>query len=431
MRKFLLRMLSVVLITALGFVGYGVYAYMSADWRLAPNPEVRVMEARLTPLEAEWRAPILRGLAYKTLSRSNAAAEEALGTIGREPTALSLTLPQNFDNSVTLLRNGDPIFSDRISAWIPLALAVGEYALEIYCVAPEAPEEGCGSFLYRCTFSIEPMPKPELLPGRLELEQGDILSLKLVNIPPEITPRAETALGMAIFTPAGAGAWYAAIPVGNARNPGPYAIHVQAGDSVFDVEAVVLPFAFDEQNLIVDTGSATIIEANSPAAYREYREKIPPLFDTYDEVRYWRGVFAVPADGRISTEFGAIRYTNGNYANPRRHNGMDIAAPEGTPVFAPNAGRVVMAERLLNTGNTVVIEHGGGLKSYYFHMSRIDTASGDMVEKGAPIGAVGSTGYSTGPHLHYEIRIGNQPVSPSMLFDANAGLYSLENAAAP
>jgi murein DD-endopeptidase MepM/ murein hydrolase activator NlpD len=105
---------------------------------------------------------------------------------------------------------------------------------------------------------------------------------------------------------------------------------------------------------------------------------------------------------------------------------MDIAAPEGTPVFAPNNGRVVMAERLLNTGNTIVIEHGGGLKSYYFHLSRIDVTPEDRVEKGALIGAVGSTGYSTGPHLHYEMRIGNRPINPSMLFEADAGLYSAE-----
>jgi murein DD-endopeptidase MepM/ murein hydrolase activator NlpD len=228
---------------------------------------------------------------------------------------------------------------------------------------------------------------------------------------------------MAIFTPDGPGAWYVAIPVGNAQNPGQYGIRVQAGDRSFETTVTVLPFDFVEQNLIVDTSSAAISEANSPAAYREYREKIPPLFDTYDAERHWHGVFAVPADGRVSTEFGTIRYTNGDYSRPRRHNGMDIAAPEGTPVFAPNAGRVVMAERLLNTGNTVVIEHGGGLKSYFFHLSRIDAAPGGMVEKGAQIGAVGSTGYSTGPHLHYEVRIGNRPINPSMLFEADAGLY--------
>ncbi|MDR2770553.1 MAG: M23 family metallopeptidase [Clostridiales Family XIII bacterium] len=426
MRKFFI----IVLIAVFGFVGYGVYAYRTADWGLAPDPRVRVMETSLAPTEAVWTAPLLQGLLRKTLTREDAGAETALGPVGQSPFTLSLTLPQDFDfeHRVRLLRYEDPVFDDRVSAWVPLALEAGDYTLEIVCSAPERDGEGYGSFRYRCSFTVEPKPEPTLLTGRLELEQGDIVSLRLVHVPPEVTPRAETELGMAVFTPDGEGAWYTAIPVSNAQPPGRYEISVQAGDRDFVVAVNVLPFAFVEQNLIVNTESTVITEASSPAAYREYREKIPPLFETYDADRYWHGVFITPAVGEISTAFGTIRYTNGNRARPRSHNGMDIAAPEGTSVFAPNAGRVVMAERLLNTGNTIVIEHGGGLKSYYFHLSRIDAAPGDRVEKGALIGAVGSTGYSTGPHLHYEMRIGNRPVNPAMFSDENAGLYSAASA---
>ena len=103
---------------------------------------------------------------------------------------------------------------------------------------------------------------------------------------------------------------------------------------------------------------------------------------------------------------------------------MDFAVPTGTPVHAGGAGKVMLAEFLLNTGNTVIIDHGGGLKSFYYHMNSVETVVGTIVEQGELIGTVGSTGYSTGPHLHYEMRIGEQPVSPSMLFDPSAGLYS-------
>ncbi|MDR2355609.1 MAG: M23 family metallopeptidase [Clostridiales Family XIII bacterium] len=423
MRKFLF----VVLIAVFGFVGYGFYAYTVADWRLAPDPRAVVMETSLAPTEAEWHASLLMGLVRKALSEENPGAEKALGSIGESPLDLPLTLPQGFAYRVRLLRYSVPVFDERLSAWEPLALEAGEYALDITCSAPEAAGQGYGSFRYRCTFTVEPKLEPTLLTGRLEPEQGDIVSLRLVHVPPGITPRAETELGMAIFTPDGADAWYVAIPVSNTQAPGRYEILVQAGDRDFVVAVNVLPFVFAEQNLIVNTESALISEASSPAAYREYRAKIPPLFETFDAERYWHGFFIRPTIGRISTEFGTIRYTNGNYESFRTHNGMDIAAPEGSSVFAANAGRVVLAERLLNTGNTVVIEHGGGLKSYYFHLSRIDAAPGDMVEKGTLIGEVGSTGYSTGPHLHYEIRIGNRPVNPDMLFTANAGIYSAAN----
>ncbi|MDR2088626.1 MAG: M23 family metallopeptidase [Clostridiales Family XIII bacterium] len=421
------RIFFIALAVVCCFAGYGIYSYTVADWRLAPDPQTAVMETRLEPAEAEWHAPLLKGLFRKALSRRDAASEAALGPIGTAPLPLSLALPQGFEHRVRLLREGEPVFDGQAAAWEPIALEAGAYALEIDCSVPETNgTAGYGSFRYRCTFTVEPAPEPALLTGRTELRQGDVAALRLVHIPPGLAPHAETELGMAIFTPDGPGAWYVAIPVGNAQNPGQYGIRVQAGDRSFETTITVLPFDFVEQNLIVDTSSAAISEANSPAAYREYREKIPPLFDTYDAERHWHGVFAVPADGRVSTEFGTIRYTNGDYSRPRRHNGMDIAAPEGTPVFAPNAGRVVMAERLLNTGNTVVIEHGGGLKSYFFHLSRIDAAPGGMAEKGAQIGAVGSTGYSTGPHLHYEVRIGNRPINPSMLFEADAGLYCAE-----
>jgi murein DD-endopeptidase MepM/ murein hydrolase activator NlpD len=424
MRRFLL----VILIVVCGFAGYGFYTYTLTDWRLAPNPRAFVAEVRLAPAEAEWHAPLLGGLVRKTLSKENLGAEKALGPIGQSPFELPLTLPQGFAHRVRLLRYGVPVFDEQLSAGEPFALEAGEYELDIDCSVPAgAMGEAYGSFLYRCAFTVEPKPEPTLLTGRLEPAQGDIVSLRLTHVPPGITPRAETELGMAVFTPDGADEWYAAIPVSNAQNPGRYEISVQAGDKEFVVAVTVLPFAFAEQNLIIDTGSAVISEASSPAAYREYSAKIPPLFETFDAERYWHGFFIRPAAGRISTEFGTIRYTNGDYARSRSHNGMDIAAPEGSSVFAPNAGRVVFAERLLNTGNTVVIEHGGGMKSYYFHLSRIDVAPGDMPEKGAPIGAVGSTGYSTGPHLHYEIRIGNRPINPELLFSEDAGLYIAAN----
>ncbi|MDR2132067.1 MAG: M23 family metallopeptidase [Clostridiales Family XIII bacterium] len=418
------RFLFVVLFAVCCLVGYGAYAHTVADWRLAPDPRTAVMDTRIEPVEAEWHVPLFKGLFYKALARQSAVSEEALGSMGEAPLSLSLTLPRGFASRVRISREGELIFDERPGAWEPMTLGAGAYALEIDCSAPKTDEAaGYGSFRYRCAFTVEPEPEPALLTGRTTPEQGDIVSMRLIHVPPGIVPRAETELGMAVFTPDGAGAWRVAIPVGNAQSPGQYGVRVFAGDKSFDVAITVLAFDFVEQNLIVDTGSSAINEASSPAAYREYREKIPPLFDTYDEERYWHGVFAVPAEGRISTEFGTIRYTNGDYSRSRRHNGLDIAAPEGTPVFAPNAGRVVMAERLLNTGNTIVVEHGGGLKSYFFHLSRVDAAPGDMVEKGALIGAVGSTGYSTGPHLHYEVRIGNRPVNPSMLFESDAGLY--------
>lgn len=275
----------------------------------------------------------------------------------------------------------------------------------------------------------QPTPAtPTLQAGSTTLQQGDIFSVQLLGIAQDIIPTAETQLGMANFLPLGSGAWYCAIPVGNTRAEGEYAVYITAGEDTWQETITVEPFEFDEQNLIIDVTDPVITEANSPEAYQEYREKIPPLFYTYDEEIYWSGTFMPPVEGGwISTEFGSVRYTNSDYSNPRFHWGMDFAVAEGTPIAAPNAGRVVLAEYLLNTGWTIVIEHGGGLKSYYFHMFEINVQPEDIVSQGDIIGKVGTTGYSTGNHLHFEMRIGDQAVSPSMLFENSAGLYSAFN----
>ena len=96
----------------------------------------------------------------------------------------------------------------------------------------------------------------------------------------------------------------------------------------------------------------------------------------------------------------------------RQHKGVDLAAPTGTPIHASADGTVAMAERYSGYGLYVQIEHGGSLETRYGHMSRIAVAEGQYVHKGDVIGYVGSTGRSTGPHLHYEVRVDGAAVNP-------------------
>ena len=127
----------------------------------------------------------------------------------------------------------------------------------------------------------------------------------------------------------------------------------------------------------------------------------------------WEGAFIQPVEGRISTEFGQVRYTNGQYTS--RHSAIDIAAPEGTAVKAPAGGQVVFADELIVSGNTIIIDHGLWLFTTYCHMSALDVAVGDEVKAGDIIGKVGSTGYATGPHLHYAAAIKSTRFNPDFL----------------
>lgn len=113
-----------------------------------------------------------------------------------------------------------------------------------------------------------------------------------------------------------------------------------------------------------------------------------------------RLVFAWPAFGRITSYFGERGWTS-----PRGHAGLDIAAPTGASIAATEAGVVVVATRAGGAyGYLVIVDHGGGVTSVYGHLSRIDVEPGERVERGEQLGLVGSTGFSTGPHLHFEIR---------------------------
>lgn len=127
----------------------------------------------------------------------------------------------------------------------------------------------------------------------------------------------------------------------------------------------------------------------------------------------WNETFLEPVKGRISGRFGSRRVINGQHKRP--HSGEDIAAPTGTPVNAINRGKVVATVDHFFSGKGVVIDHGVGLFSMYFHLSEIDVQPGQILSKGDALGKVGATGRATGPHLHWGIRLNGARVNPYAL----------------
>jgi hypothetical protein len=136
----------------------------------------------------------------------------------------------------------------------------------------------------------------------------------------------------------------------------------------------------------------------------EDQEKMKAIYDTVTPEVLWKGKFVVPLKG-VTTggNFGRRRVLNGEARSP--HAGVDFPAAAGTPVYAAQAGKVVLAENLYYSGNTVVIDHGYGIYTLYAHLSEIGVHAGDAVEASAEIGKVGATGRVTGPHLHWGLTI--------------------------
>ena len=155
------------------------------------------------------------------------------------------------------------------------------------------------------------------------------------------------------------------------------------------------------------------VEPNQQQADRAKveQQKLRELFDTITPERLWQGPFRMPLEGGVrGTNFGKRRVLNGQARSP--HTGADFPALTGTPVHATQSGRVVLAEELYFSGNTVIVDHGLGVYSLYGHLSAIDVAAGDNVKAGGLLGKVGATGRVTGPHLHWGMTVNRARVDP-------------------
>jgi murein DD-endopeptidase MepM/ murein hydrolase activator NlpD len=159
-----------------------------------------------------------------------------------------------------------------------------------------------------------------------------------------------------------------------------------------------------------------LVELDAPTLKRVEEEstRLRTLFQTITPERLWRGRFTRPVGGAPEgTGFGAKRFINGLRRSP--HAGVDYSADAGTPVVAANGGRVALVGEMFFPGRLVVLDHGLGLFTLYFHLERVDVHEGERVERGQPIGAVGATGRATGPHLHFAAHLREARIDPTTL----------------
>jgi len=154
-------------------------------------------------------------------------------------------------------------------------------------------------------------------------------------------------------------------------------------------------------------------DSNAVHRIRADQAAIKATYDVDVPIKPDFSVVHVPVHGIESTPFGAQRYVNGQPRSP--HSGIDIAAPQGTAVLAPLAGKVLLVSAMFLNGNLIAIGHGAGLVSVYAHLSHVDVKQGDWVKAGEKIGEVGSTGRSTGAHLHWGVRFQHARVNPESL----------------
>ena len=181
------------------------------------------------------------------------------------------------------------------------------------------------------------------------------------------------------------------------------------------VAYTVLDKRYREQRLSVAPRTVDLSPDNQ-ARYERERDHQAVVMATFSTPLPERLAMQVPTPGRRSSSFGLRRVFNGQARNP--HSGMDIAAATGTPVNAPLPGKVIDTGDYFFNGQTVWLDHGGGLLSMVCHLSAINAQVGDVVQTGQRIGAVGATGRATGPHLHWGAMLNRSMVDPALFLPA-------------
>ncbi len=249
----------------------------------------------------------------------------------------------------------------------------------------------------------ETLPDPRAAPG----------GVALVELGPAPLRPTATLGGTPLLVTGDASGWTAVVGIALSTAPGRIELLVRPADTsppqrkAIDVGRAT----YAVQRLKVAPGKVDLSK-DDQARYERERTHLAGVIATYSDEPPPDLRLLQPVAGRRSSSFGLKRVFNGQARSP--HGGMDIAAPTGTPVLASAAGRVIDTGDYFFSGNTVWIDHGAGLLTMYCHLSEITARTGDIVTRGARIGAVGATGRVTGPHLHWSVSLNRTYVDPAL-----------------
>lgn len=265
-------------------------------------------------------------------------------------------------------------------------------------------------------------PPPKGIDGQYSGKQGQVLVVK-VPVAEGVTEVRGMFLDRTIpffremrsGEPAG---YLGLVGIDMQDTPGTYelAVAVKNGEEVkhlsFNVLVAKEQFAVEHLKLPKDKVD---LDDKSLARWKKEQEQVRQALAEDSALRLWHSHFVEPVSGKRTGIFGSVRIMNGQPRNP--HNGEDIGAPLGTDVAATNDGIVRLTVDHIFSGRGVIVDHGLGFYSMYFHLSEILVNDGDLVKAGQIIGKVGATGRATGPHLHWGVKLNGARVNPYALLD--------------
>ena len=268
------------------------------------------------------------------------------------------------------------------------------------------------TILALATIALAPAAPMQISARSRSLQPGELVVLSIV------LPEAADHIRVRAFDrdvvayPDGERAWRALVGVDLDVKPGTYHVTVEAGAARAAYDLVIVPRVFRTRRLTVNEAFVTP-PASEQARIEREAALLAGVWQAPAPERLWSGPFVRPVPQEANSAFGTRSIFNGKPRNA--HGGADFLSPAGTPIQAPNAGRIAVARLLYFSGNTVIVDHGLGLFSMLAHLSAIEVHEGDRVIAGQMLGLVGATGRVTGPHLHWAVRASGARVDPLSL----------------
>ena len=433
MKRFLLWLVGVVL-------GVGIFlgAVMGVSYAFTteggcPDSTAQFGTEALEPNGWCWQVPLIGGKLDKVFASPATLTVQKLGTLYTAHPAI--TLPDWASYTTLTIQNayGSIVFVGSVSDYQSFLFpANGEYKAELSVwrvpeggmatqfeggstgsvrknLGLEKPAKPTGWYRYAFRFTLQASAEVELSAERAE--QGGIVGLRISGMTGDAAPTVETDLGNVQAVRLGSG-WRAYIPAAYNAAAGAHEVTFTVGGETVVKNITVIPKDFGTVEIEAEPEA-------SEAANTEFRNAVWPLYEQPAREKLWSGGFACPAENYMTlVDFGQTKVTGGKQGS--KSNSTKLYTIPGDPCRAPANGVVVLARNLALTGNTVVIDHGCGMRSYLYGLDALSVSEGQSVECGQAVGALGED-------LTMDFKLGSKSVNPWLLFQTSGGLFWKEN----
>lgn len=433
MKRFLLWVVGVILGVAvlLGAVMTVSYSFTGEGSR--PAADTQFGGQALEVNGSCWQVPLLGGVFDKVFTSPETLTVQKLGVLYDAHPALALPDWASYTTLTIETDIGSIVFAGSASQYEDFLFpANGDYKAKLTVwrlpqdylatqfeggstgairknLGVEHPAKPTGWYSYSFRFTLQASAEVELSAERVE--QGGTVGVRISGMTGDAVPAIETDLGSVQCVRAAEG-WRAYIPAAYNASSGGHEVHITVNGETITRTLTVLPKDF----------GTVEVEAEEPApesANAQFRSAIWPLYEAAATAKQWQGGFVPPAEDSMTlVDYGQIKVTNGQQGS--RSNSTKLYTIPGAPCRAAANGTVVFAGNLALTGNTVVIDHGCGLRSYLYGLQELSVSKGQTVEKGQAVGALGE-------ELTMDFKLGSRSVNPRLLFQTSGGLFWKEN----